>query len=100
MAAPASGAAFAWYSGSSSPWSDTGSFVDSIGSSLSGAVSSASTAPVRQVDQAAGVLRAAVVVAAEAAAGNQPRGARFRTRVGSSLYPFRLAARNPVSRPI
>ncbi len=45
MAAQSSGAAFAWYSGSSSPWSDTGNFVDSIGSSLSSAVSSSSTAP-------------------------------------------------------
>ena len=36
---------FAWYSGSSSPWTDTGGFVGSIGDSLSGAVSSASTAP-------------------------------------------------------
>ncbi len=45
MAAQGSGAAFAWYSGSSSPWNDTGNFVDSIGSSLSSAVSSSSTAP-------------------------------------------------------
>lgn len=36
---------FAWYSGSSSPWTDTGGFVGSIGDSLSSAVSSASTAP-------------------------------------------------------
>jgi uncharacterized membrane protein len=36
---------FAWYSGSSSPWNDTGGFVDSIGSSLTSTVSSASTAP-------------------------------------------------------
>jgi uncharacterized membrane protein YgcG len=36
---------FGWYSGSSSPWTDTGSFVGSIGDSLSSAVSSASTAP-------------------------------------------------------
>ena len=36
---------FLWYSGSSSPWTDTGGFVDSIGSSLSSAVSSSSTAP-------------------------------------------------------
>ncbi|MES2903081.1 MAG: DUF2207 domain-containing protein [Pseudomonadota bacterium] len=46
-AASASGGAqgFAWYSGSSSPWTDTGGFVGSIGDSLSSAVSSASTAP-------------------------------------------------------
>jgi uncharacterized membrane protein len=36
---------FAWYSGSSSPWSAPTSFVDSVGSSLSSAVGSASTAP-------------------------------------------------------
>ena len=36
---------FAWYSGSSSPWSDTGGFADSVGSSLASTVSSASTAP-------------------------------------------------------
>ncbi len=36
---------FAWYSGSSSPWNDTGSFVESVGSSLASTVSSASTAP-------------------------------------------------------
>ena len=36
---------FAWYSGSSSPWSNPGSFVDSVGSSLSSAVGSASSAP-------------------------------------------------------
>ena len=36
---------FAWYSGSHSPWSDSGGFVDSIGSSLSSSISSASTAP-------------------------------------------------------
>ncbi len=46
-AASASGgtSGFLWYSGSSSPWTDTGGFVDSIGGSLSSAVSSASTAP-------------------------------------------------------
>jgi hypothetical protein len=46
-AASASGgtSGFAWYSGSSSPWTDTGGFVSSIGVSLSSAVSSASTAP-------------------------------------------------------
>lgn len=37
--------AFAWYSGSSSPWSNPTGFVDSVGSSLSSAVGSASTAP-------------------------------------------------------
>lgn len=36
---------FAWYSGSSSPWSSPTSFADSVGSSLSSAVGSASTAP-------------------------------------------------------
>jgi uncharacterized membrane protein YgcG len=40
-----SSSAFGWYSGSSSPWTDTGGFVGSIGDSLSSAVSSASTAP-------------------------------------------------------
>lgn len=44
-AAPGATQGFAWYSGSSSPWSDTGGFVDSIGSSLTSTVSSASTAP-------------------------------------------------------
>jgi uncharacterized membrane protein YgcG len=36
---------FAWYSGSSTPWSNPTGFVDSVGSSLSSAVGSASTAP-------------------------------------------------------
>jgi uncharacterized membrane protein len=36
---------FAWYSGSSSPWSNPTGFVDSVGSSLSSAVGSASTSP-------------------------------------------------------
>jgi uncharacterized membrane protein YgcG len=40
-----SSSAFGWYSGSSSPWTDTDGFVGSIGDSLSSAVSSASTAP-------------------------------------------------------
>ncbi len=46
-AAASSGGAqgFAWYSGSSSPWTDAGGFVGSIGDSLSSAISSASTAP-------------------------------------------------------
>ena len=44
-AASGSSSAFAWYSGSSSPWSDTGGFVDSLGSSLASTISSASTAP-------------------------------------------------------
>jgi uncharacterized membrane protein len=44
-AAPGAAQGFAWYSGSSSPWDDTGGFVDSIGSSLASTVSSASTAP-------------------------------------------------------
>jgi uncharacterized membrane protein YgcG len=34
-----------WYSGNHSPWSDTGSFVESVGSSLASTISSASTAP-------------------------------------------------------
>jgi uncharacterized membrane protein YgcG len=37
--------AFAWYSGSSTPWSNPTGFVDSVGSSLSSAVGAASTAP-------------------------------------------------------
>ena len=49
LAAAATGAAagqtFAWYSGSHSPWDDTGGFVNSLGSSLSSSISSASTAP-------------------------------------------------------
>ncbi|MEO6198570.1 MAG: DUF2207 domain-containing protein [Sphingomicrobium sp.] len=50
LAAAAAGSAagqqgFAWYSGSHSPWSDTGGFVSSLGSSLSSSISSASTAP-------------------------------------------------------
>jgi uncharacterized membrane protein YgcG len=45
MAAKTSGSALGWYSGSHNPWSDTGGFVESIGGSLSSAVSSASTAP-------------------------------------------------------
>jgi len=36
---------FAWYSGTSSPWNDTGGFVSGLGDSLSSAISSASTAP-------------------------------------------------------
>ena len=36
---------FAWYAGSSSPWSDTSGFVGAVGSSLASTVSSASTAP-------------------------------------------------------
>ncbi|MEO6225007.1 MAG: DUF2207 domain-containing protein [Sphingomicrobium sp.] len=36
---------FAWYAGSSSPWTDPGSFADNIGSSLASSISSASTAP-------------------------------------------------------
>jgi len=36
---------FAWYSGSSNPWSNPTGFVDSVGSSLSSAVGSASSAP-------------------------------------------------------
>jgi hypothetical protein len=34
-----------WYSGSSDPWNDPGSFADEMGSSLSSTISSASTAP-------------------------------------------------------
>ncbi len=44
-AAPGASQGFAWYSGSHSPWDDTGGFVSDVGSSLSSAVSSASTAP-------------------------------------------------------
>ena len=45
-AAAASGRqGFAWYSGSSSPWSDPEGFTSSVGSSLASSVSSASTAP-------------------------------------------------------
>ena len=36
---------FAWYPGSSSPWSNPGSFAESVGSSLASTISSASTAP-------------------------------------------------------
>ena len=36
---------FVWYSGSSSPWMDTDSFVNTVGSSLASTISSASTAP-------------------------------------------------------
>ena len=36
---------FAWYSGSSSPWQNPGSFVSTVGASLASTVSSASTAP-------------------------------------------------------
>jgi uncharacterized membrane protein YgcG len=36
---------FAWYSGSSDPWNNPGSFVDTMGDSLSSTISSASTAP-------------------------------------------------------
>lgn len=36
---------FAWYSGSSTPWSNPTGFVDTVGSSLSNAVGAASTAP-------------------------------------------------------
>ena len=36
---------FAWYSGSDSPWSNPTGFADSVGSSLSSTISSASTAP-------------------------------------------------------
>lgn len=43
--APGASQGFAWYSGSSNPWNDTGGFVDSVGSSLASTISSASTAP-------------------------------------------------------
>jgi uncharacterized membrane protein YgcG len=36
---------FAWYSGSSSPWTNTGSFVGTVGASLSSSLGAASTAP-------------------------------------------------------
>jgi uncharacterized membrane protein YgcG len=44
-AAAAGRQGFAWYSGSSSPWSDPDGFTRSVGSSLASTVSSASTAP-------------------------------------------------------
>jgi uncharacterized membrane protein YgcG len=44
-ATPGATQGFAWYAGSSSPWNDTGGFVDSLGSSLASTISSASTAP-------------------------------------------------------
>ncbi|MDT9597675.1 DUF2207 domain-containing protein [Sphingosinicella rhizophila] len=46
-AAAAAGTAstFGWYSGHSNPWSDTDSFVDRVGSSLTSTISSSSTAP-------------------------------------------------------
>jgi uncharacterized membrane protein YgcG len=45
-AAAASGQqGFGWYSGSSSPWSNPTGFADTVGSSLSSTISSASTAP-------------------------------------------------------
>jgi uncharacterized membrane protein YgcG len=44
-ATPGAAQGFAWYAGSSSPWNDTGGFVDSLGSSLASTISSASTAP-------------------------------------------------------
>jgi hypothetical protein len=44
-AAPGAAQGFSWYAGSSSPWNDTGGFVNSLGSSLVSTVSSASTAP-------------------------------------------------------
>ncbi|MEO7601704.1 MAG: DUF2207 domain-containing protein [Sphingomicrobium sp.] len=44
-AAAAGQQGFVWYNGSHSPWTDTGGFVSSIGSSLSNSISSASTAP-------------------------------------------------------
>ncbi len=36
---------FAWYAGSGDPWSNPGSFVSSVGSSLASTISSASAAP-------------------------------------------------------
>jgi uncharacterized membrane protein len=36
---------FGWYSGSSNPWSNPGSFVSDVGTSLASTISSASTAP-------------------------------------------------------
>jgi len=44
-AAPGAAQTFGWYSGSSSPWNDTGGFVSSVGSSLATTVSSSSSAP-------------------------------------------------------
>jgi uncharacterized membrane protein len=36
---------YAWYSGSSSPWTDPTAFTESVGSSLASTISSASAAP-------------------------------------------------------
>jgi uncharacterized membrane protein len=44
-AAQGSGSTFGWYSGTSDPWNDPSGFVESVGSSLSNSISSASTAP-------------------------------------------------------
>jgi uncharacterized membrane protein YgcG len=44
-AAAAGQQGFAWYHGSTSPWTETSAFANSIGSSLAGSISSASTAP-------------------------------------------------------
>jgi len=46
-AAPAASSAqtFGWYAGTSSPWNDTGGFVDDLGSSLASTISASSTAP-------------------------------------------------------
>ena len=44
-AAAAQGRGFHWYSGSNDPWSNPGSFANSVGASLASTISSASTAP-------------------------------------------------------
>jgi len=46
-AAPAASGAqtFGWYAGTSSPWNDTGGFVEDLGSSLAITISASSTAP-------------------------------------------------------
>ncbi|URD61633.1 DUF2207 domain-containing protein [Sphingomonas sp. KRR8] len=44
-AAPGQQQSFLWYSGSHQPWDNPGGFVRDVGSSLSSAISSASTAP-------------------------------------------------------
>jgi uncharacterized membrane protein YgcG len=45
---------FAWYSGSSNPWSNPGRFADDMGDSLSSTISSASTAPGSSSDSGGG----------------------------------------------
>ena len=84
-AAPGASQGFAWYSGSSSPWNDTGGFVDSIGSSLASTISSASTAPARRAARVAAGRRVVAAAEAVAAAGSQLRAGRRKKPIGSSL---------------